>query len=120
MSRGQGKTADRGYGSSHQKERARWQPVVAAGNAWCAEPVCLEPSRWIPPGSPWHLAHDTGQRGYRGPAHRRCNLAERNRRRPQRRRARRATATAAARAAAADRTAPAAGTAAPLRTSRLW
>jgi hypothetical protein len=68
------------YGRTHQKTRAQWAPIVDAGQGWCAEPVCLHPSRWIPPGTPWHLAHRDGQDGYRGPAHRRCNIAERNRR----------------------------------------
>jgi hypothetical protein len=117
MARPQAKTTQRGYGSPHQKERARWQPVVAAGQAWCAETACLEPSRWIAPGSTWHLAHDTGQDGYRGPAHQRCNIAEANRRRAARRRkpARRRRASAAA-----GRVPAAAMTAAPSRTSRRW
>ena len=74
------KTTERGYGSPHQKARAHWAPIVDAGHGWCTEPVCLMDSRWIVPGTPWHLAHAAGQDGYRGPAHRRCNLAERNRR----------------------------------------
>jgi hypothetical protein len=73
-------TTARGYGSSHQKRKAHWRPIVDAGQGWCAEPICLMPSRWIPPGSPWHLAHGDSQGTYRGPAHARCNLAERNRR----------------------------------------
>lgn len=74
------KTAARGYGRTHQNTRKHWAPIVDAGSGWCTEPVCLMPTRWIPPGAPWHLAHADGQDGYRGPAHRRCNLAERNRR----------------------------------------
>jgi hypothetical protein len=74
------KTAERGYGGSHQKLHKHWAPIVAAGGGWCTEPICLMTTRWIPPGTPWHLAHAEGQAGYRGPAHRRCNLAERNRR----------------------------------------
>ena len=81
MARYQGTTAQRGYGGQHQRVRAQWKPAVDAGQAYCAEVTCLEPSRWIQPGTPWHLAHDDGQRGYRGPAHERCNIAEVNRRR---------------------------------------
>lgn len=63
----------------HRQTRAAWSRVVKAGDAWCAEVVCLMESRWIPPDSRWHLAHDhsdpTGQR-YLGPAHERCNTSE--------------------------------------------
>lgn len=75
-----GTTDQRGYDSKHKAERARWAPVVAAGQAYCTEPVCLEQrdghSRWIAPTEPWHLAHGDGQSGYRGPAHPRCNSSE--------------------------------------------
>lgn len=60
----------------HKAERARWTPVVAAGEAHCAEPVCLMPSRWIPPGSAWDVAHDPSGTRYIGPAHARCNRSE--------------------------------------------
>lgn len=64
-----GKTAERGYGGQHQAERARWSPVVAAGQAWCAR--C---GQRIAPGQPWDLDHDDHDRTrYRGPAHRACN-----------------------------------------------
>lgn len=63
------------------KEQLR--PIVEAGLAYCAELVCVEPSRRIAPGAPWALAHDhrdpTGQT-LLGPAHRRCNGAESARR----------------------------------------
>jgi hypothetical protein len=68
-------TAQRGYGTSHQAERARWKPVVDAGQAYCAETVCLERDRYIPPGTPWDLAHAPGG-GYLGPAHQSCNRSE--------------------------------------------
>lgn len=71
-----GSTAERGYGAKHQAERSRWALVVARGDAWCAELVCLMRNRWIRPGSPWDLAHDREHGGYLGPAHRRCNRAE--------------------------------------------
>jgi hypothetical protein len=68
------------YGGSHQKLHKQWEPIIAAGGGWCTEPVCLFSTRWIPPGTPWHLAHTPDGTAYHGPAHRRCNLAERNRR----------------------------------------
>lgn len=69
------------YRYAHQQERKRWAPVVAAGEAYCTEPICLMRSRWIPPGTPWHLSHDAATGRWIGPSHRRCNLAESNRRR---------------------------------------
>jgi hypothetical protein len=74
-------TTARGYGSQHQKERERLKPTVMAGNAHCTEPICLMPTRWIPPG-PFDLAHNreasrqAGRPIYRGPAHCRCNRSE--------------------------------------------
>lgn len=63
----------------HRATRKAWKPVVASGDAYCAETECLMLSRWIPPESEWHLAHDhddpTGQT-YLGPAHVRCNTSE--------------------------------------------
>lgn len=67
--------AQRGYDAAHDRERKRWEPVVAAGNGWCAQPTCLEPTRYIPPGTPWDLAHNEDRTGWRGPAHARCNRA---------------------------------------------
>jgi len=69
-------TTEQGYGYEHQLERERWRPVVDAGRAICAEPICLMPARAINPGTPWDLAHNRSTGGYRGPAHRRCNRAE--------------------------------------------
>lgn len=75
-----GNTNDRGYGAAHQAEKKRWRPIVDAGQAHCTETICLEErdgrTRWIEPGTPWHLAHADGQQGYRGPAHERCNTSE--------------------------------------------
>jgi hypothetical protein len=64
------------YGYTHQKERDRWRPIVAADQASCAELICLMPSRHITPGTAWDLAHDRIHGGYLGPAHRRCNRSE--------------------------------------------
>jgi len=74
-------TKQRGYAGPHQKLRAQWAPLVDAGQVSCHETICVMPSRWIQPGTPWHLAHTPDASGYRGPAHQRCNLAEANRRR---------------------------------------
>jgi hypothetical protein len=71
--RNTGTTTQRGYGSKHQKERARWKPVVDAGRAWCRQPVCLHRSRWIPPGSDWALGHNDTRDAYLGPCHADCN-----------------------------------------------
>lgn len=64
----------------HRAQRRYWEPIVAAGQAYCAEPVCLEVrdgrSRWIEPGSPWHVCHDPSGTVYLGPGHARCNTSE--------------------------------------------
>jgi hypothetical protein len=75
------KTADRGYGTQHRAERAKWAPIVEAGQGWCAEIICIKRSRRIAPGEPWHLAHTEDRTAYRGPSHEACNVAEVNRRR---------------------------------------
>lgn len=64
------------YGPAHRKERARWAKVVAAGDAYCVEPICKKPHRWIAPDEPWHLSHDRASGEWIGPSHRRCNTAE--------------------------------------------
>ncbi|HEY5985590.1 MAG TPA: hypothetical protein VIV12_04290 [Streptosporangiaceae bacterium] len=71
-----GITTLRGYGHPHQQARARWAPIVNAGQAYCAEDRCLMSDRWIEPGTPWHLAHDHINGGYKGPAHKLCNESE--------------------------------------------
>ena len=81
------------YGWAHQQERAKWKPVVAAGQARCAEPVCLYPSRTIPAAwahtKLWNLSHDVTGTRWIGPSHRRCNLAENARRNNPKRAAKR-------------------------------
>lgn len=62
--------------AAHKRERKLWLPVVKAGQAYCSEPVCLMPSRWLDPSQPWDLSHDHQRGGYLGPSHRRCNRAE--------------------------------------------
>jgi hypothetical protein len=78
-------TTARGYGSKHIRERNRVAKIVAAGEAVCVNPRCGRP---IEPGSKWHLGHDHGNGGYRGPEHERCNIADRNKRHAGQRRAR--------------------------------
>jgi hypothetical protein len=67
--RPQGSTTARGYGSVHQAERKRWEPVVEAGYAVCVR--CRLP---ILPGSRWHLDHRDDKLGYLGVSHAGCNL----------------------------------------------
>jgi len=80
MSASRPSAAERGYDARHQAERERWRPVVDAGDAECAELVCLMPTRWIEPGTPWDLAHGDMREEYRGPAHQLCNRSEGGRR----------------------------------------
>ncbi len=69
--RGDGSTTERGYGSEHQKLRARWSAIVERGQVNCAR--C---GRWIAPGTPWDLGHDDIDRHtYTGPEHASCNRA---------------------------------------------
>ena len=68
------------YRYAHQQERDRWRPVVESGRAYCAEPICVLPSRWIAPGTPWDLSHDVTGTHWIGPSHARCNRAENARR----------------------------------------
>lgn len=53
---------------------------VAQGQAYCAEPVCLEEQdgrgRWIPPGSDWAVCHAPDGLTYIGLGHKRCNDTE--------------------------------------------
>jgi hypothetical protein len=69
-------TGQRGYDLAHKRERERWLPIVASGQAFCSEPVCLEPTRHIRPDEPWDLSHTADRTGWLGPSHRRCNRAE--------------------------------------------
>jgi hypothetical protein len=62
-------TTARGYGSRHQAERRRWEPIVATGGVLCVR--CHLP---IPVGSRWHLDHEDNNIHYRGPAHASCNV----------------------------------------------
>jgi hypothetical protein len=70
-----GTTAQRGYGSTHERLRQQWAPIVAAGGA-----LCWRCGRLINRGDDWDLGHDDLDRSvYRGPEHRACNRAVRKR-----------------------------------------
>lgn len=64
------------YGYAHRKVRAEWAAIVARGDGWCSEVVCLKESRHIDPAEPWHLAHTADGTDYLGPAHAECNTSE--------------------------------------------
>ena len=71
-----GTTAERGYGSPHQKLRAKWKPQVDAGMVNCHAVICVMSSRWIQPGTPWHLGHTPDRTGWTGPEHQHCGAAD--------------------------------------------
>ena len=74
--RSRGTTKQRGYSGQHPKLRAKWKPLVDAGQVSCHASICLMPTRWIPPGSSWHLGHTPDRTGWTGPEHERCNEAD--------------------------------------------
>lgn len=53
------KTAERGYGSSHQAEREKWAPLVASGRVTCrrGDACRLYPDTLIHRGQAWQLGH---------------------------------------------------------------
>lgn len=64
-----GRTSTRGYGTAHQRQRAKWKRLVDQGGVNCAR--CGKP---IAPGSEWDLDHDDRDRSrYLGPSHAGCN-----------------------------------------------
>lgn len=62
---------ERGYGKEHRETRAKWKPLVEAGQTNCC--IC---GYWIEPGSKWHLDHTPERDGYRGVAHASCNVRD--------------------------------------------
>jgi hypothetical protein len=81
VARNNGSRAERGYGAEHVAERARWKPLVDAGQV-----DCWRCGLWIDPRplvnrdgkrrSSWQLGHDDHDRTiYRGPEHVACNEA---------------------------------------------
>lgn len=63
-----GYSTARGYGTTHQRERARWAPKVDAGLVDCAR--CKQP---IEPGRAWDLGHNDERTAWTGPEHVVCN-----------------------------------------------
>ncbi len=96
MARQQAGTAARGYGGGHQRLRAQWKPAVDAGQVCCHAAVCLMPSRWIMPGTPWDLGHTPDRATWTGPEHQRCSRADGPRRGNRLRKARRRWVTSRA------------------------
>jgi hypothetical protein len=76
----QGSATARGYGSMHKRFRIQWKPVVDAGYGFCHAVICLVErdggTRWIEPGTPWHLGHTPDRTAWTGPEHARCNLSD--------------------------------------------
>lgn len=70
--------------AAHKAARAKVKPIVDAGQAYCAQPVCVMPSRWIAPGSAWDLGHDDSGTAYIGPTHATCNRVDGGKRRHRR------------------------------------
>jgi len=66
--RTRGSRQDRGYDRGHDRERARWAPVVARGTVACAK--C---SRLIEAGQEWDLGHTDDRTTWTGPEHQACN-----------------------------------------------
>lgn len=64
--------AEAKYRGAYLALRRAWSSVVARGEARCAEPICLMPTRHIPPGSKWDLSHDPTGTVILGPSHRSC------------------------------------------------
>lgn len=60
----------------HKAAVAHYRELVDAGDGWCAEPICLMDTRYIPPGSKIHACHDPTGTYYIGPGHPRCNTSE--------------------------------------------
>ncbi|KZE90634.1 hypothetical protein AVP41_00153 [Microbacterium sp. TNHR37B] len=71
--RARGTRQQRGYNGNHDRLRAEWAPIVAAGTVRCANPTCGRPIR---PGQAWDLGHTEDRTAYRGPEHAACNRSE--------------------------------------------
>ena len=66
-----GSAAQRGYGSTHQRERAQWWQRMAGGEQVTC-PRCGHP---ILPGQRWDLGHNDSRDAWTGPEHAHCNRA---------------------------------------------
>lgn len=65
-----GTRQQRGYGTKHIKERARWARIIAHTDIPCSR--CHEP---ITSTDEWQLDHNDDRTGYLGPSHKGCNLS---------------------------------------------
>ena len=65
----------------YRDARAKAHRDVEAGLAYCAQPVCVMTTRWIPPGTPNDVAHDDSGTVILGPADARCNRSDGGKRR---------------------------------------
>lgn len=66
--RTRGSRQDRGYDSGHDRERARWAPLVARGTT-----TCRKCGLQIRAGEAWDLGHTDDRTTWTGPEHARCN-----------------------------------------------
>lgn len=66
-----GNSTQRGYGSAHQRERARWSQRMMAGE----RVVCPRCGCHILPGQCWDLGHNDSRDAWTGPEHAHCNRA---------------------------------------------
>lgn len=72
-----GRTAPKYRSPEHLKTRAAYAAALERdGYAWCAQPVCVMPSRKILPGSRWCAGHDDTGTRYIGLVHERCNIRD--------------------------------------------
>lgn len=71
------KTTERGYGTAHQRERARWQRKLDSGLVIeCARAVigeCKHPEDLIDATTRWDLGHSDDRTEWTGPEHVDCN-----------------------------------------------
>ena len=63
-----GTRQQRGYDTSHDRERARWATILRTTPTPCARCGAL-----IQPGEPFDLGHTDDRTGWTGPEHARCN-----------------------------------------------
>lgn len=75
------------YRYAHQQERKRIALIVEAGEALCMQTDphvpssapgtgCVMKTRWIAPGSKWHVVHDDTGTITLGAGHERCNTRD--------------------------------------------
>lgn len=70
---------ERGYDAEHRAERQRYVRLIQSGEVvlchfpWCGQPI-WETNGNLPDGL--NLDHNADRTGYRGPAHRDCNIKD--------------------------------------------